>query len=726
MKKVSVIVPVYNCEAYIDRCLMSLMGQTYKNLEILLMVGFCSDGSLEKCISMQKKDERIIVVSRKDSSLGDARNYALKVATGEYVAYLDADDYYSQDYIEQMITPLEEDETIDISCCGYDRFEDSDFSQPYVPGAVGAIGVNFQTYLEYITDAAVWLKVFRRKWLLDNHIEMFDGCCEDQSLHFVLASLVKKVFFLKQPLYHYNIGNENSLVRTLKSRLDYADAVEYAIKYLEKQGLFEKNRDSIRNKVCYVFQSFLQETYYHEELVSSCKRFLEKYFPETIEDYEASQTKDTHLKEKVVMYGAGADAEVFLKKNGPEGISYIVDRNEMLHGSYKHGLQIRPIQELYEEEEEVSVIVSSSKYYYEIVTMLRKNKQRSIFTPREYCNERKIENMLETGKPNILLFNVPAHANIGDHMIAEAEKIFFEKHFPEYHFVEVTNSVYNECHRLIHNILRPEDVIIITGGGFLGSLWIDGGEDVVRRIMREYRDRKIVVFPQSIFFEDTEEGERERNFSCDIYNECKAITLFLREDLSYHRALSMMHNPGFCHLVPDIVLSMTKSDFVTSEETVRGNKGAICLKNCKESRYGEEEKAQIIAIARRFHSDICFTSMYAEQEIDPNERKRFIEDKLMEISNYKFMITDALHCMISCAIVGTPCVAFDNISGKVRGVYEWIRHLPYIQFVDGCEELQDALQEVLQAEDRSFRFDYSPFDAELEEAVREQDIERIS
>lgn len=719
MKKVSVIVPVYNCEAYIDRCLTSLMGQTYKNLEILLMVGFCSDGSLEKCISMQKADKRIIVVSRKDSSLGDARNYALKMATGEYVAYLDADDFYSEDYIEQMITPLEEDEAIDISCCGYDQFKDSDFSQPHVPGAVGVVEVNFQTYLRYITDAAVWLKVFRRKWLLEHHIEMFDGCCEDQSLHFMLASLVKKVFFLPKPLYHYNIGNENSLVRTLKSRLDYADAVEYAIRYLEKEGTFEKNRNFLRDKVCYVFHSFLQETYYHEELVSACKRFLCKYFPETIEDYEVSKTKDTHLKKKVVMYGAGADAEIFLKKNGSEGISYIVDRNEMLHGSYKHGLQVRPIRELYEEEEEVSVIVSSSKYYYEIVRILRKNKQKSIFTPKEYCNERKIENMLETGKPNILLFNVPTHANIGDHMIAEAEKIFFEKHFPEYHFVEITNSVYNECHRLIHNILSPEDVIIITGGGFMGSLWVDGGEDVARRIMREYRDRKIVVFPQSIFFEDTEEGERERKLSCGIYNECKGIALFLRENLSYHRALSMMNSPDFCHLVPDIVLSMTKGDFVTSEGTDRGDKGAICLKNCKESRYSEEEKTQIIASVQGFHSDICFTSMYADQMISPNERKGFIEDKLMEISSYKFMVTDALHCMISCAIVGTPCVAFDNISGKVGGVYEWVQHLPYIQFVENCDGLTDALQEVLQAEDRSFWFDYSSFEAELEKAVRE-------
>lgn len=717
MKKVSVIIPVYNCENYIDRCLKSLANQTYRDIEILLMVGFCKDDSLKKCLEWQRKDERIVVISRKDSSLGDARNYALKVAKGEYIAYLDADDFYSEDYIEQMIMPLEKDKTIDMTCCGYDRFEEDFFSQKYVPDKTGLINIDFQTYIENISEAAVWLKVFRRKWLLDNHIEMFDGCCEDQSLHFVLASLVKKIYFLPQPLYHYNIGNENSLVRTLKSRMDYADAIEYAINDLEKRGLFRQNRIYFLNRVCYTFQSFLLETNYNEQLILKCKRFLLKYFPETVEEYEARKTEDTHIRGKVIMYGAGADAERFLRKNGTGEISYIVDKNQALHGSYRYGLLVKPVEELYKETEEVSVIVSSSKFYYEMVTELRKNSQKNIFTPKGYF-AKKVENMMSMSKPNMLLLNVPTHANIGDHMIAETEKKFFERHFPDYNLVEITNHIYNECHSLIHNILKPEDILVITGGGFLGSLWMDGGEEIVRTIMKEYKERKIVIFPQSIFFENNKDGQAELEISRKIYNECENLILFLREKQSYHRALSIMKKNECCHLVPDIVLSMTKKDFLTGEEIVRNGRGAICLKDCKESRYSAGEKERITIAIKEIYKDVSYISMYADRNIDPKERKDFIADKITEISSYEFVVTDTLHCMITCAIAGTPCIALDNISGKVRGVYEWICHLPYIKFADCIDDLKNVLQDVRKVKDREFVFDYGTFSLELEENVR--------
>lgn len=721
MVKVSVIIPVYNCEEYIDKCLGSLMRQTDKDFEILLMVGFGKDGSLTKCLEWQKKDERVIVISRRDSSLGDARNYALRIARGKYIAYLDADDFYNEDYIERMSTPLEEDATIDISCCGYDCFKEGQVSEGELPYKEDVVRFNFKEYIGCIPAAAVWLKMFRRKWLLDNQIEMFDGCCEDQALHFILAALVKKAYLIRQPLYHYNIGNAGSLVRTLKSRLDYAAAMEYAIKELKKRGMYKSNRKDMIRRICLSYKGFLQETNNNEELLKICKGFFEQYFPEVVEEYEFYRKQDKRIKNKVVLYSAGADAETFLQNRGTEGISYIVDKNPDLQGEEKHGLMIKPIEVLYGESEEVSVIVASSRYYFEIVKELREHHLYSLFTPELFCDEAMVEELFESDKEkNVILFNTPLHANVGDHMIVEAEKLFFDRYLPDYHVVEVTSSFYKEFHHLIYGLIKKDDMIAITGGGFLGSLWMENGEAIVRSIMTEYRDRQIAVFPQSIFFEDTDEGKNEKEQSRKVYNRCENLIIFFREKESYKRGIEIMQDEAVCRLIPDIVLSVNKDDFIKDDKICVGNKAAICMKNCKESVFSNEDKREIVDILKRNGRDVCSMSMYAGHNICAEERREYIEDKLKEIGGYAVVVTDALHCMISCALMGTPCIALNNISGKVKGVYQWICDLPYIEYVESICDIEKALAKVMNAENENqgYRFNYRSFFKQLVECFK--------
>ncbi|MBS4761788.1 glycosyltransferase [Carnobacteriaceae bacterium zg-ZUI252] len=105
--KVSVIVPVYNVEAYIEDCINSLCHQTYTNIEVIVV----DDGSPDDSIHIAKKcvenDSRFVFVSKANGGLSDARNYGLQVASGEYVTFVDSDDYVTTDYIEKMVTTLQ-------------------------------------------------------------------------------------------------------------------------------------------------------------------------------------------------------------------------------------------------------------------------------------------------------------------------------------------------------------------------------------------------------------------------------------------------------------------------------------------------------------------------------------------------------------------------------------------------------------------------------------------
>ena len=103
---VSVIVPVYNVENYLSECIDSIISQTYQNIEIILVDDGSTDSSGVICDSYKSKDDRIIVIHKQNGGLSDARNVGLDIANGEYIAFVDSDDYLSKCYIEVFIDAL--------------------------------------------------------------------------------------------------------------------------------------------------------------------------------------------------------------------------------------------------------------------------------------------------------------------------------------------------------------------------------------------------------------------------------------------------------------------------------------------------------------------------------------------------------------------------------------------------------------------------------------------
>ena len=100
-EKISVIVPIYNVEDYLHRCVDSIINQTYTNLEIILVDDGSPDNCLKICDEYAKKDSRIKVVHKKNGGLSDARNAGLEIATGEYIGFVDSDDYISLYFYEK-------------------------------------------------------------------------------------------------------------------------------------------------------------------------------------------------------------------------------------------------------------------------------------------------------------------------------------------------------------------------------------------------------------------------------------------------------------------------------------------------------------------------------------------------------------------------------------------------------------------------------------------------
>lgn len=280
----------------------------------------------------------------------------------------------------------------------------------------------------------------------------------------------------------------------------------------------------------------------------------------------------------------------------------------------------------------------------------------------------------------IVLMNTPEHTNIGDHLITIAEYAFFQKFLPSYEIVEITSKAYLEKKEAIKGKLSKSDIIVITGGGFLGSLW-ESGKNVLD-IVENYPDNRIIIFPQSIFFEEDEKGNALKEKTKRLF--CGHPNLFVcfRERFSFDTAAFLFKGKVKQFLVPDMALLLDK------KYPQKERKGILlCLRNDKESILSVEEKKEIYRLLIKKTSIIDETSMHWNEEFDFKNREKFVDEKLEELKAYSLVITDTLHCMISCFISQTPCIAFNNLTKKVEGVYKYC--LDKFFFIKFCENINE-------------------------------------
>jgi glycosyltransferases involved in cell wall biogenesis len=124
MDKICIIVPVYNVERYVKKCIASILAQSYTNIEVIIVNDGSTDNSLGLCIECSKQDKRVRVVSKKNGGLSDARNYGMQFCTCELITFIDSDDFVSRDYIKNLYELMQKYQA-DIACTNYIRFYDN-------------------------------------------------------------------------------------------------------------------------------------------------------------------------------------------------------------------------------------------------------------------------------------------------------------------------------------------------------------------------------------------------------------------------------------------------------------------------------------------------------------------------------------------------------------------------------------------------------------------------
>ena len=260
--KVSIIVPVYKVERELDRCVQSLFKQTYKNLEIILVDDGSPDKCPELCENYAEMDKRVKVIHKENGGLSDARNAGLKQATGEYILYVDSDDYIDLDTRERFIKAAG-NQKIDI-IVGNAIMENPDGKELMIHSATPS-GITY-TAKQFIMSAVkayqwyapAWLNMYRRDFLLDNQLYFKKGIYfEDVQMLPRVFLRAKKITCIDGTFYHYII-RENSIMTSQKDEKKKNDSIQNLKEWKEQFDLV----DDVDLKKC--LYGMLVKMYIHE------------------------------------------------------------------------------------------------------------------------------------------------------------------------------------------------------------------------------------------------------------------------------------------------------------------------------------------------------------------------------------------------------------------------------------------------------------------------------
>lgn len=287
----------------------------------------------------------------------------------------------------------------------------------------------------------------------------------------------------------------------------------------------------------------------------------------------------------------------------------------------------------------------------------------------------------------IILCNTPIHENLGDHAIAIAELNYLRKYFCDFYIVEVEEDL---CTPKIINIfskfISKNDIIVFQGGGFMGDLW-PRHEICMHNIIKKCPKNTKIIFPQTCYLSD--KSDKFFNAYKDSYKEAKNLYVMVREKNSFEFLRNRIFSESNLYIFPDIVLSLNYYNRIERDGIL------ICLREDKESVLSIEQKDKIIKSADNISTKIYYTSTLFNRKISAKEREIITQKKLEEFSKSKVVITDRLHGMIFAAITGTPCLVIDNISGKVSGVYNWIKELNYVKLVKADDINTSLINEMI-------------------------------
>lgn len=388
MPKVSVIIPVYNVELYLEECLNSVINQTYKNLEIICIDDHSTDGSLEILRAYSCKDSRIVLLRNNGNhGLAYTRNRGIDRASGDYILFVDSDDYIREDLLEISLKNAHGNDMVCFDYIALNELGDEEITHVYELENGIYNGIDFWVYSVNRKSVihSAWSKLYDRKFLINNHINFYNGILyEDILFTFRCFLSARTIYNTKEKLYRYRIRKDSIMTETLT----YRHIESYFINLCELTKLYlEKNFDgpvsnAIEKYIQNIGQTFVK-TYKacsdhripDTALIQNTKVYKRLYsiYSDLFNDSQKRGELKEYTKEywrqyeKIIVYGAGNVARAVLEMLDQYDIpvygiavTSTIDNRKSLLGNF-----VREITWYMDVKEDCLVIIATEPIQYE-------------------------------------------------------------------------------------------------------------------------------------------------------------------------------------------------------------------------------------------------------------------------------------------------------------------------------------------------------------------------
>lgn len=675
-EKVSVIIPIYNVAEFLEECLESICNQTYKNLEIILVDDGSTDSSAFICDIWSKKDERIKVIHKNNGGLSSARNAGLDISSGKYIYFLDGDDTVNIHLIEHVVSYMRQGYDMVAFC--YANYYQNKSKEAIVNGEFGKFVFStdkqredfiLSILLQYKIGWEAWSRMYLREKIERYHLRFADNqqiFAEDLYFCLCYSSHCKRIMRNTEVLYNYR-KRDNSIMGTEVYKINIGRM----------------------NQLC-------KEVLLHFKKYQECSG-LEKIFP-VIHCLIINNIIDRAIKncggdwKKIKLL---ADRDIRDKDFFDYQVKQLKKHKKRLYGIYEGDYPV------YMAEERISIMKFLSNGNYTLFR-IRNNwiyRMRVIYEKKNPKNknlkeEYKSFDRNSKGKKKVFLIGTEDFGNLGDHQIAISIIEFVEKYCGQCTIKEVTHKEYWRQKSFLCRYIKENDLILMTGGGNFGDVYL-AAQKLREDVVHNWPNNKKIIFPQTIYYTNTENGEKIKMNSKKIFVKQNNIVLFVRDRKSFEFAKKNFSCKSY--LAPDIVLSRN-----LQSETKRENYVLLCFRNDIEKKITDPKISEIKKYLNNFIEEIKETDLQLKYHITKEQRDDEIVKVLTMWRKSKLVITDRLHGMIFAAVTGTPCIVFGNYNHKVREAYEWIEYLPYIIYVENIEEVKSSMSMLLKNKEYIF------------------------
>ncbi|MBM6662930.1 glycosyltransferase family 2 protein [Marseilla massiliensis] len=255
-KEFSVLIPAYNVEKYIDKCLQSILNQSFTNFEIIIIDDGSTDETLKICKKYESMDSRIKVFHQVNNGIVETRNKLIQLANGNWIVFIDADDYVKENYLSCFSNYINKFPDADVFACDYISWEKGDeFKEIKRP---------FHSKQEYIlqllgwrcTNTALWAKAIKKELIENNHIEFTKGISLGEDLCFMskLFYNAKDIIYVPGENYIWNRTNVISMTKSEKYQDDVIALYEAITKFYKEKSDYKLYSKTLSNTMLHVME----------------------------------------------------------------------------------------------------------------------------------------------------------------------------------------------------------------------------------------------------------------------------------------------------------------------------------------------------------------------------------------------------------------------------------------------------------------------------------------